>query len=293
MEQPQSQPDAGDGGNANNPIIHPAVKLDTHQQQTAEPSGNQNDAPKPKDKRSKNTSRRKAKRYLLKLLREGPDRHIELLLAFVIALFAYMQWHTAKSNNDSATQQMGQLITAAKISALAADKSATAALDFSSSADQISREMNRAVDRLNAQAAATGDVATAGAATANAAQQQAATTALQLNATERPWVRVNLSLVPNAIGEPAVSRDDAGNLKVSLVIQAWNIGRYPATKVRVDSGLIPSPGPIADTQRRLPVEAAERQSCANIEGLSDSSMNLGEGVTCSRKTQPDKTGVLS
>src|ERR1700683_4233969 len=139
MEQPQGEPQTGDNTSANDQIVTESVKTRTHNKRTSEGGDSKQDKPARKNAYAKNTLRRKAKRYWLKLTREGPDRHIELLLAFVIALFAFMQWHTAKNNSESATQQMGQLIAAAKISAYAARQNVIAAQAFAISADKMDK----------------------------------------------------------------------------------------------------------------------------------------------------------
>jgi len=99
------------------------------------------------------------------------DKRIEILLALAIVIFSYEQWHTAKANNASTTQQTDQLITAAKISAQAArensfaaqkiadasERNAKAAESFAASAGQINAGVGGAVEKLQAQVQALED----------------------------------------------------------------------------------------------------------------------------------------
>lgn len=74
---------------------------------------------------------------------------------------------------------------------------------------------------------------------ANAATRAAATAQQQLDSSERPWmlVRPRLALLPN---EPSpVYFDPSGNLHVGIVIDAQNVGKSPAVKLRAVSKLIP------------------------------------------------------
>jgi hypothetical protein len=88
----------------------------------------------------------------------GIDRFIELALAFSITFFAAGQWITSCQNNKSTTSQTGQLITAAKINACAAQKiadaserNAAAAESFSESASHINEGVGNAVGKLQLQ----------------------------------------------------------------------------------------------------------------------------------------------
>lgn len=169
--------------------------------------------------------------------RRSRDKKIELFLGVSIAFFAGMQWFTTRSNNESTGRQTDQLITAAKISALASDKNAPAAQNFATTAEKINQDLNRAVDRLNEQASATSDVAKASGVQALFAAQQAhassaiaesnrqsAVTAYDaLYWEQRPWVGVELIQNPT----PMTNFSTPGH---EFIVIARNTGRTPALK---------------------------------------------------------------
>jgi hypothetical protein len=152
MDQPNGDQETGDSATPNQQIVPPAIVSGTHDKKTAENPDSKKSTPAQKVKRPKNTCWRKTKRYLLRLCREGPDRHIELFLALVIVIFAAAQWHTISSNNDSTAQQMNQLISAAKYNAYAANLNALAAQSFADSARKINGGIDDAVRKLQTQA---------------------------------------------------------------------------------------------------------------------------------------------
>lgn len=84
------------------------------------------------------------------LLKNEPDRVIELIFAACVVIFAYLGWQNSKSSS----YQTDQLIRAAGISAYAAQQNLQAARDFSTSARNINNGINDAVDRLGDQAKA-------------------------------------------------------------------------------------------------------------------------------------------
>ena len=73
------------------------------------------------------------------------DRKVELILAGAIVAFAIIQMVNAHYANQASSQQTEQLIAAAKISALAANKNALAAASFADSARKINSGVNDAV----------------------------------------------------------------------------------------------------------------------------------------------------
>jgi hypothetical protein len=93
-----------------------------------------------------------SKGYLIKLRDAGPDRHIELLLAFAIAIFAGRQYSIMKSSSQSSTDQLSKII-------VAADRIDDAADSFSGSSAHINVGIENAVNKLNLQAGATKDIA--------------------------------------------------------------------------------------------------------------------------------------
>lgn len=85
--------------------------------------------------------------YWRELLKEGPDRHIELLLTIAIATFALFQLLITCSNNASTTRQVDRIITTA-------DRIDDAADSFSGSAARINQGIAAAVTQLDIQAGA-------------------------------------------------------------------------------------------------------------------------------------------
>ncbi|MGB6690842.1 MAG: hypothetical protein WBE76_23660 [Terracidiphilus sp.] len=233
MNQRQGKETGNHGTDPNQQVVTPADASSAQNQEKPDKPNPQGNNPTQKIKHPRNTLSRKTKRYLLKLSREGPDRHIELVLALVIAVFAYMQWHTARSNSDSTAQQTEQLITAAKISAVAAQQNAAAASSFSDSARKIDQGIGNAVDRLNLQAQATSDVA-------NATQAQAASTASLVKAGQdqadnlqrqvidfeaAQAARLIVELTP--LEKPGVLKATAGpndSISIDWDIKATNVG---------------------------------------------------------------------
>jgi hypothetical protein len=262
MKEQHGEEDAAASTDASQKILFPSVECSAQDQETPDTPGPQGDEPNVKTRLPKNTWKRKVRRYVLKLSKEGPDRHIELLLALVISFFAYMQWHTAKSNNESATQQTDQLIAAAKISALAAKENAATAQSFADSAARINTGIGNAVDKLNAQVATTSDLAVAAGKQADqalvqshAAQQQSVISANQLELSQRPWVSANFS-----VASPLVFDQDGGHVSIFVVIK--NTGHSPAVRGFYDFKLYP-------TFLRLPDPVEERETiCKNVEGQS-------------------------
>ncbi|MGO9937923.1 MAG: hypothetical protein ACLPH3_09660 [Terracidiphilus sp.] len=216
-------------------------------------------------------------RYLIQLRDEKPDRHIELFFALVIAVFAIIQWVTVSSNNASTTEQTNQLIAAAKISAQAAKDNVLAAQSFAATAGKINQGMNNAVDRLNAQAASTSDVADAAAAQANSAaaqanasktiaeatQQSAATAQESLYWEQRPWIGVqNIPVSPSTIRQ-------GENPLQGFQTVVRNFGRTPALRWRkecaefMDTQFPQEKIPICDQLREINRQKTIERSVAN------------------------------
>ncbi|RZU41125.1 hypothetical protein [Edaphobacter modestus] len=153
------------------------------------------------------------------------DRWIELVLATAIAFFALIQWKTTISNNESTSQQTNQLITAAKISAQAANANVLAANNFAASAQAINHGIADAVGQLGTQAKATQEVGLA-------AERSADTATVQLEVTGRPWLKMIISFTS------PITFDETG-LHASMNFIPINIGQSPAQNIQIKAGLVP------------------------------------------------------
>lgn len=161
--------------------------------------------------------------YFGKLREEKPDRHIELFLAVVIAIFAFIQLYTTVSNNGSTTRQTSQLIDAANINSAAArqiaqasKRNATAAEKFATAAGNINTGVSNAVTKLNLQV---GELKESAAQTARLARNTETANEVAKEALEvqtRPWLNIE--------GEPFNERGQwtlsLGNYGVSPAILA-------------------------------------------------------------------------
>ncbi|MBB5056924.1 hypothetical protein HDF16_001609 [Granulicella aggregans] len=176
---------------------------------------------------------RERKSYWSQLLNEKPDRHIELLLALVIAGFSGTQLFTSWKNNNSTTTQTNQLIEAAKISARAAERNAQAATDFSASAQSINKGIDEAVARLDRQALATKEtaLATQGEVRATVYGSDAARDSLHI--AERAYVYSVFD--PNGLF-PCTDSPKGQNQSCARVVYK-NFGQTPAADIVV-SGVI-------------------------------------------------------
>ena len=247
MDQPDGTQDASNGATADKQIVSPIIKSCAEKQQEPKETSGQNDTATAKYERPKNTFRRKARRYFLKLCREGPDRHIELALALVITIFAVVQWFTVKSNNDSATQQTDQLITAAKISALAAKenagaaqqiadasrRNAIAAQSFSGSAAGINGGISDAVEKLQTQA----DRIEAARVTSEKSSRDALKATIENSRSDlRAYVTTTLYRGP-------LSEECVFAQRLCADVQYINVGRTPAVNLEVKAVLVPYQGP--------------------------------------------------
>lgn len=200
-----------------------------------------------------------------KLKRVDLDRKIELGCIVIVTIFSVVQWHTISSNNAATTAQTDQLISAAKIDAAAAQQNALAASSFAATEEKINQDLQNAVNKLNAQAQATSDVAQAAAAQANASDAIAAATqqsaeAAQTTATNtsqqiataqtantiaqkaleaqtRPWIGIDGDISPvegtqevwPEVGLP--SSDNPLHESIDLTFKLRNYGASPATKI--------------------------------------------------------------
>jgi hypothetical protein len=116
------------------------------------------------------------KSYWKRLTEEGPDRHIELFLAFVIAFFAAGQWITSCNNNSSTSKQSERFLDSA-------NKINDAADSFSTSSADISRGVGDAVTKLNLQANQTERLA-----------KDAEIANLNTIRSQQPWVEIGTTI---------------------------------------------------------------------------------------------------
>jgi hypothetical protein len=167
--------------------------------------------------------RGKCKAYWHRFWSSGPDRHIELALAAIVAVVVVAQAYITWKNNASTTQQTEQLIAAAKYGAYASNQNALAARSFAESAGKINQGISNAVDKLNLQAEATRDLAEVAVSQARSAAELAEAT----KAGNRPyvgWAGIDpFTEVPGTIGSGQI-------LKVPVLIR--NFGPIVAQNVR-------------------------------------------------------------
>ena len=169
--------------------------------------------------------------YWQKLLQEKPDRHIELLLTLAITFFAAVQLIVSCNNNASTTQQTDQLISAAKVSAYAAQQNLEASRNFADSARHVNEGVSDAVKELNGQARATESARDSATVASNKALQASVEFAQR---QQRAWVGVE-SATPTLL-----KRNDAKqSLELSVTFSLRNFGRSAADHVRISAVLIP------------------------------------------------------
>jgi hypothetical protein len=199
MQNPDSQ-GPGDRGTENDTqVLSGAGVLQTHQSHTPQ-----------NEDAATNDRYKRVKKYLGKLAEAGPDRHVELILALMIGLFAGGQWITSCHNNDSTTRQTNQLIVAAQISGEAARQNAHAASDFAQSARSINNEMDTAVSKLNRQAGETAFIAESAKNSANTAAANLA----EIERTERASISVREVSVE--VLEPVINNQPAFSFFINL-----------------------------------------------------------------------------
>jgi hypothetical protein len=162
IDEPNSDPKANDGAGGDDPVISPHIKFPSHKKKQEEAPPKSENIPAHIAHKRKNTFRRKVQTYWFRFTRVGPDRHVELLLAAAIAFFAWRQYAITKSNSQSSTEQMRQII-------VAADRIDDAADSFSSSATGINNGVSDAVKKLDNQAKKMGSLAESSASQARSA----------------------------------------------------------------------------------------------------------------------------
>ncbi len=199
-------------GNISAGTMHPSERVD--EQHTDTPTNEVRD------------QKRTWKEWWRLLVREKPDRHIELALTLIIGFFALVQLITSCSNNASTSRQTQQLITAAGISAYAAQQNLGASRNFAASAQGINQGISEAVDRLGRQAAiAEGTRQSAEEASANALRA----TTENFRTEQRPWMVFTVTPAGPLTWHDA----EKFGLDVPFSVQLQNYGKTPATNVVV------------------------------------------------------------
>ena len=196
--------------------------------------------------------RRRARYFFLRLRRASPDRIIELIFALVIVIFTIMQYGNTKANNSSTTQQTDQLIAAGKYSAYAANQNAQASRSFAESASAISKGVDDAVSRLQAQALATELASESSNLNARRALDAAIDTAHQ---QQRAWIGID-EVIPFLLHRDAAAQV----LQLTATLRLQNHGRSAAEHILVRSYLS------ADVR------------------------NIGSSPQCERQSKPDYVG---
>ena len=228
MDKPASQPGAPDRAVENLNVVAPRSVEDAPQEERTDLKGIDEDEGKvmagnPRDN------------YWKRLLKEKPDRHIELLMTFAITFFAAAQLITSCENNKSTSRQTDQLIAAAKYGAYASNQNALAAQSFADSARSINHGINGAVAQLGAQERDANAAAMTGEMSLRASSEQT-------RLDQRAWVGIAGVKTDGGVSESETF--SVAGLKVLL----RNSGRTPAlnvseecckTSVQVVGGAIP------------------------------------------------------
>lgn len=150
-----------------------------------------------------------------RIWKEKPDRVIELAIAASILGISVVNWHNSKSSSF----QTDQLITAAGVSAYAAQQNVAASRSFANSATGINQGVSDAVRRLQAQANAT-ELARESSEASSAKALQA--TIDNFHQEQRAWLGVC------GVELGAFER----NRPVSIFIKFCNTGRSPARGIQ-------------------------------------------------------------
>jgi hypothetical protein len=158
--------------------------------------------------------------YWRELLREGPDRHIELMLTIAIATFALFQLVITCSNNSSTTQQVNRLISTA-------DRIDDAADSFSGSARHINDGVENAVKKLGQQAT---NIEAARKTSEDNAKSALDAAIRQANLDERAWV---------GFVNPFLTLEKSSPLKIGTHVTI--LGKSPAVQIIVSQGNIFAP----------------------------------------------------
>jgi hypothetical protein len=96
MQKSEREQDKARSDRGGSDVLPPSIKSGTHQKQTAENPQSNTSKSHGKIKCSLKAVWKVAWNYLQKLFSAGPDRHIELLLTIVIAVYAYRQYEVYK-----------------------------------------------------------------------------------------------------------------------------------------------------------------------------------------------------
>ena len=184
-------------------------------------------------KRREISLRRIGKLYLVKGSTVGKDRWFELVLLFVVCFAAIAQLCTTVSNNRGTGHQTDQLITAAGVSAYAAQQNVLASRNFADSAKGINRGVSDAVERLQTQANA---IELARETSEASSQTSLQATIDNFHQEQRAWVGLTpLKSTIDPRVDPKMFIDGSG-APVKPLQEAYgiiNTGKTPARYVRV------------------------------------------------------------
>jgi len=147
-----------------------------------------------------------------KFYQAAPDRHVELAIALLIAVFAIAQFVDSCSNNRSNAKQVGQIISATNSIKASAEQ-------FSTSADGINKGVSDAVEKLNNQ------VSQLTRGSDQTARLASATERSNANVTDadRPWMSSMLSVSNFEIGKKPIftwTYTNSGKRPAKITLQA-------------------------------------------------------------------------
>jgi hypothetical protein len=141
MDDPDCSRPTDDYSDGDDPVVSPFKPHASHHPEHPITSQKQKDQTDSQDWYTPKRRRRKVKAYWRRFCKAGPDRHIELLIAFIVVIFAALQY----ANTRSSSQQMNSLIQAAT-------QIEHAGWEFSGAAIGINNAGWDAVGKLNDQA---------------------------------------------------------------------------------------------------------------------------------------------
>ena len=125
-------------------------------------------------------------------------------------------------------------------------------------------------ERMKDQADQTKVIADQAVAQAQTASRAAKTAEQQLEASERPWLKINIDFSPE---EKSIAFDEVGGFTIRMLINTQNIGRSPAIKVRALAELTP-----AETSN-VRFDGRQQKMCDSVHNASFSAAYVGPGNT--------------
>ena len=215
-------------------------------------------------------------------LREtGMDRQVEFVMALAIAFFAAAQWITSCQNNAAVTMQTGQLITAARMNASAAqeiakasERNAVAAERFATTAGSLNQGITDASTALHIQA------------TASQRGVHAATSQSYLD--ERGWIGFANPTLSVFTGKPLKAHAEAIILGKTPAVNIETISKLVSITSAMDLSqqdiVYPNSPQIVKIGTRIPgssfpintsgSEAVDGQEAAAIDGFGNGTVHI-------------------